>query len=883
MKAGCQPFIQFNRQNIRPGLERHKPIFADLFRLKRHPTQGRFLAPMQDHFRSIPHSPRMIVHQNPQTLGVILTGNRQVALSTHGVSSTVFATHTQTILSGGPQLQIHPHNAVGLARGHRMVFHELLHVDAADFGESAHFERQGLTHGLAHGIPCRQRHRKLFVRKIDVACRRDFGCKLLQHQRQRPLTLHVLVGQFDRQLQGLIGEEVASRQRERYFATFVRPRGVFSVLQQLIVHQRVNQRLAVSVRDANGTGNVFAAAIDSLRQVDRHLDRILAVLTDLKHTLIDMSRIIAGLDAKRTDLTCGRKSELRLKRAERTECHRFTVDLPVARIVHLECEASFRLDRPLAINRPVDAASHMDHITRIVDGTIGVEKRLVGQGRCLVEPFQSNHLRRDVPFAQRHDTHIRAVRKFRVGRLENTIVARCGLGKDPLAVGQQQFHPRPGLTRLQVLREDQQVVSVRLNDDFQVALQHQCRHLRGFATGRNRHGSSCDTVWKRHFRMSDDFAEVLVVRNLIRHACIGIDQADVQLFDPADLKHLAEIRLQIEPIKSEGDRPHIAGGQFEMRCLVGTKHAGSRHGQRGSGNPQFCFASEVGEFPRNDLLVLQQCVTRPAKFLRENFSNLIPRMSCLFRRGIFGNQLSPLVDGVLPRCLLERHLPKQPEDFRGAAVERILGEEFSQHLPRRIELARVAFVGRHQVLGVNDLSLHFAPRRIARMFRQELLPSLHGVGQSPQLQIGESHSLSNARRLVRHRAALVRQKLFQRAGRIRESLPREVAFCHDQVGFAHAFMSGKAFDEIAQRFHPQQQLLVGAGCGHSGKRNTRSRHARIGKARIGRASSRHARIGRASSRQAPRTRQVKTGFGEPRGRIGSVGGEQILPSEARLQ
>ena len=271
---------------------------------------------MQDHFRSIPHSPRMIVHQKPQTLRVILTGNRQVALSTNGVSPTVFATHTQAILSGGPQLQSHSRNTIGLVRGHRMVFHELLHVDAADLSESAHFERQGLTHWLAHGIPCRQRHRKLLVRKIHVARRRDFGRKLRQHQRQWPLPLHVLVGQFNRQLQGLIGEEVASRQRERYLTTFVRPRGVLTVLQQLIVHQLVNQRLAVSIRDANGTGNVFATAIDNLRQVDRHLDRILAELANLKRTLVDMSRIIAGLDAKRTNLTCGRKSELRLKRAE---------------------------------------------------------------------------------------------------------------------------------------------------------------------------------------------------------------------------------------------------------------------------------------------------------------------------------------------------------------------------------------------------------------------------------------------------------------------------------------------------------------------------------------------------------------------------------------
>ena len=148
---------------------------------------------------------------------------------------------------------------------------------------------------------------------------------------------------------------------------------------QLVRELRAAQGRAIGKLRSDRALDILAAVDHAAGEVDLQLDRLRAVLADLKRALVLVAiRVthddpVLALDGDR------RQGEIAGQRAELAECNRLLPHQPIARIEHIERVLPTRFDSVSILHRAADTAADEDPLPGPIGWPIRVQIASVRQ------------------------------------------------------------------------------------------------------------------------------------------------------------------------------------------------------------------------------------------------------------------------------------------------------------------------------------------------------------------------------------------------------------------------------------------------------------------------------------------------------------------------
>ena len=854
-------------------LELHQLVVEHPGALERDQGQCRLFPPVEADSGRIADLVGVAVGQDSQPDLVFVVGDLDFPLPPDRVLEPVGPFGAEHVPAALFQLEGLPDGAVFGIGFQVVLFDQPLAGLALDGGFLQHAEHQLAADRLALGIVGLEGDLKGLAGHVDRADRAHVDGEPLGGQHEVHGGLQVSLREHHHQRQDLGFVEVAGGELELDLALVVGPRGVQSLVGQLVADLAAGQRGPGVEGGPDRPLDLFATVEDRPGRVDHQVDRLQLVLVDLEAALVAAARQVPDQDAIFALRAGRRKDEMRVEGAEGAEHNLFLPHQPAAAVEDLERVLLACLDEvgitfgllsgdrtgprrhhvvarkgsrglgrrgrrstervgrgranggQLRDRRPwtaggrqpghvAEAAPHVDQLAGPIGGTIGVDVALVGEPLGDADPFQADHVRGHVPLGNRKHSNVARFGQLLVCLLEHAVVAGRALGKNLLPVGDQQPRLGPGLAGEHVLGKDEDLVAGTLDDHVQVAPDHQRGGLERLAADRNRHHPRLGVAGKRHFQRTLQFLVLGVVGHLELERLVGVDQGDVELLDPPGQVHLAEVGLQVDLVGADRDGLDVARGQLQHGRLVGAEDPLGRHGEglgRQPGNGGSGVADLVAP---GDLAILFQGLGELAELLLQGGGDHQLPARRPVGVGILRDQPAPVGDGRVPLLLPVAHLAKQVEDFRTMGVQRILGQELGPELLGFVVLLGLVLLVGHQVLGADDLALDRAPRFVRGVFNEVFLPGGEGLGEFLLQLVRHAQEASGIGHLLAVLVAVVGQEPREALHRVFVPPAMNVALGDLEVGQAGQLVLGKTLGERFQRGGAQAQLLVALRLGN---------------------------------------------------------------------
>ena len=154
-----------------------------------------------------------------------------------------------------------------------------------------------------------------------------------------------------------------------------------------------------------------------------------------------MILLVADNEAVVSLRASARQDEMSVERAEITQDDLFFTEQTVARVERLQRVFLSGWNHIAILRNLSQAASDVDQVPCAVGGSVGVEIAFVGQPLCHADTLQADHVRGHVSVQQGEHSHVIGVAQLFVRLLKYPIVLCRRLGKDLVAVGNQQSQP----------------------------------------------------------------------------------------------------------------------------------------------------------------------------------------------------------------------------------------------------------------------------------------------------------------------------------------------------------------------------------------------------------------------------------------------------------
>ena len=287
-----------------------------------------------------------------------------------------------------------------------------------------------------------------------------------------------------------------------------------------------------------------------------------------------------------------------------------------------------------------------------------------------------------------------------------------------------------------------------------------------------------------------------------------MDQCDVEPFHAAGQVHLAEVGLQIDLVDADRHRFDVPRDELELGRFIAAEDSLGGDGHRLGGEPRGGLQGAALRRTPGHFAILFQGLFEFAELLLQRVGDEELGQRGGIRAGVFRDQPPPGCDRVVPLLVGHVLLVHQQQDFGVPRVKRILGQEFGEELVGFRILLGHELVGRHEVLGIDDLPLHAAPILVGRILGQEIAPSGQGLGVVLLRLIGQAQHVLGVGQFLAVAAMGIGEELLQRGDRVGRAAAVEIALGDFQVGLARLLVLGEAFQEFPQGGGAQVQLLV---------------------------------------------------------------------------
>ena len=678
LEVGRQFGPHRNLQRVGPLLQRHEAVIENLGPLVGDQGQGRRLAPEKLDLGRVADFERVAVGEDPQAHPVFLAGDRHHVFAGNDVVEAVRSHRPADILASFFQAQRLPRVAL-LAGFQRMLLDEPLAHLAINFRPPQHPQGELARDRFAFGVERAEGDFKRFASHVDRADRFQLDREALGGEEEVDRPGDAPLRQGDRQGEDLAFEKIAGGEFELHLAFLVGGGGVGAFARKLIRHLAAGQGRAVVELRPNLALDLFSAVIDVPRRVDDQADRLQLVLLDKESALVLVLLVIGDEDAVFALGTGFREDKMRVEAAELAQGRLFFAEQTVPRIEGLERDLLSLGDNVAVVGHAPQAAADVDQVARPVGGPVRVDIAAIGQPLGDADALEADDVGGDVPRAGGEDPHVAGIAELLEGLVKHAVLAGGRLGEDLCGVGDQEPRARPGLAREHVLGKDEHFVARALDDDVQIALDHERRGFECLAADRDGHHAGRGIFGKGHFDGRRCLLILGVSGNREFKGGIRVDQGDVELFHARGQVHLAEVGLHVDLVCPNGHRLDVPRRELDERLLITAENPLGGDRQALGGQPGDRLLGLSYHRPPVQLLVLLERFGEPAEFLFERRGDHVLAAGRLVRLGIFRHQAAPIGDRRIPFLLVVVYLAEGVENRRVALVERVLGQE------RRIE------------------------------------------------------------------------------------------------------------------------------------------------------------------------------------------------------